>query len=519
MDRSLRRHTLGDLLRWSAARVPQKTAIECGDVRWTYAELDSISNRVARGLARQGIAYGDRIALLARNSAAFVAMRFALARLGAVMVPINFMLREPDVAFILRHSGARLLLTDLEFRAIGEGAARLDTAVEGSLLLPDEQGQALPEGSACFDDLLDGDDAPLRTEVDAASIAQILYTSGTESLPKGVVLAHAAVIAEYVSSLVDAELAAGDTMLHAMPLYHCAALDVFLGPSLYLGASNVLTAHPTPEHLLGLIARHRIDSFFVPPTVWIALLRSPAFDRHDLSCLRKCYYGASIMPVEVLKELLARLPQARIWGLYGQTEMAGVVTVLRPDEQERKAGSIGRPMLNVETRLVDDEGRDVGVGIIGEIVHRSPQVLEGYYRDETRTREAFRGGWFHSGDLATCDAEGYLTIVDRKKDIIKSGGENVSSREVEEVLYAHPAIAEVAVIGLPHARWIEAVVAVVVVRVGQVASQESLVEHCRTRLAHFKVPKGIIFVENLPKNPSGKLLKRELRQRYANWSA
>lgn len=331
-------------------------------------------------------------------------------------------------------------------------------------------------------------------------------------------LSHAAVIAEYVTCLVECEITASDTVLHAMPLYHCAQLDVFLGPCVYVGARNVVTAHPTPQNLLALIERHGIDSFFVPPTVWIALLRSPAFDRHDLSSLRKGYYGASVMPVEVLRELRARLPQVRFWNVYGQTETAGAVTALKPEEQERKAGSVGRTTVNVETRLVDEAGRDVPVGAIGELAHRSPQLLEGYYRDEERTQEVFRDGWFHSGDLATRDAEGFITIVDRKKDIIKSGGENVSSREVEEVLYAHPAVAEVAVIGLPHPRWMEAVVAVVVARIGERPGEQTLIEHCRSRLAHFKVPKGVILAESLPKNPSGKLLKRELRERYAQWS-
>jgi fatty-acyl-CoA synthase len=310
-------------------------------------------------------------------------------------------------------------------------------------------------------------------------------------------------------------MAADDVMLHALPLYHCAQLDVFLGPAIYLGATNVITGQPRPEVILPLIAANAITSFFAPPSVWISLLRSPLFDATDLSSLQKGYYGASIMPVEVLREMQRRLPAVRLWNLYGQTEIAPLATVLKPEDQFRKAGSAGKPVLNVDTRVVDDALNDVRPGEIGEIVHRSPQLLQGYFNEPEKTEQAFAGGWFHSGDLGTIDAEGYITIVDRKKDMIKSGGENVSSREVEETIYQLPQISEVAVIGLPDPRWIEAVTAVVVVKAEQVIDEGAIVGHCRDKLAHFKVPKRVILADSLPKNPSGKLLKRELRTRYA----
>jgi fatty-acyl-CoA synthase len=263
------------------------------------------------------------------------------------------------------------------------------------------------------------------------------------------------------------------------------------------------------------MASNGITSFFAPPTVWIGLLRSPSFDDTDLSTLAKGYYGASIMPVEVLKEIQRRVPQVRLWNLYGQTEIAPVATVLKPEDQLRKAGSAGRAALNVETRVVDDTMNDVAVGQVGEIVHRSPQLLSGYYRDDERSRAAFEGGWFHSGDLATIDADGYITVVDRQKDMIKSGGENVASREVEEAIHGIDGVSEVAVIGLPDPRWIEAVTAIVVAKSGCTLTEEGLISACRERLAHFKVPKRVILVDALPKNPSGKLLKRELRQRFS----
>jgi fatty-acyl-CoA synthase len=507
------RHTLGDLLKRTAARLPQKPAIRCGEVVWTYAEFDRVCNRFAAGLAGQGIRVGDRVAVLSRNSHAFAALRFALARLGAVLVPINFMLKAEEAAYILRHSGARLLCVDAEFAPVGAEAVARDTNVERLIGLPSEDSAETPAGLLSFHELLI-DAAPPAVELDGRTLAQIIYTSGTESLPKGAMLTHDAVIWQYVSCVVDAEIGENDLLLHALPLYHCAQLDVFLGPAIYVGATNVITAKPVPDNLLSLIERYHVNSFFAPPTVWISLLRSPLFDRCDLSSLRKGYYGASIMPVEVLLEMQKRLPQVRLWNLYGQTEIAPLATALKPDDQLRKAGSAGRAALNVETRVVDDAGADVPVGDIGEIVHRSPQLLSGYFHDDERTRAAFQGGWFHSGDLATIDAEGYITIVDRKKDMIKSGGENVASREVEENLYKLSQIAEVAVIGLPHPRWIEAVTAIVVLKSGQTLSEQDVIAHCDAQLAPFKVPKRVIFTDSLPKNPSGKLLKRELRQQY-----
>ena len=514
MNKHLNRQTLGDLLRRSAKRMPNKLAVRCGSTDWTFAEFDQVANRLAAGLAGLNVQLGDRVAVLARNSHAFVALRFALARLGAVIVPINYMLNASEVRYILDHSGASLLCVDSEMAPVGAEAAK-GTAVRELIWLSAEGPSEPVPGLKRFDELL-LDAAPPERELDARMTLQIVYTSGTESAPKGAMLTHEAVISEYVTCLVDAEIQEGDRLLHALPLYHCAQLDVFFGPAVYVGATSVITAKPTPENLLALMAANGINSFFAPPTVWISLLRSPLFDQADLSGLVKGYYGASIMPVEVLKELLARAPKLRLWNLYGQTEIAPFATVLKPEDQMRKAGSAGKPGLNVETRLVDDDMNDVPLGEVGEIVHRSPQLLAGYYNAPEQTERAFHGGWFHSGDLGVMDAEGYLTVVDRKKDMIKTGGENVASREVEEAIYTIPGVSEVAVIGLPHERWIEMVTAVIVAKAGAELTEDGLMAACRERLASYKAPKRIILTEALPKNPSGKLLKRELRKQFTD---
>jgi fatty-acyl-CoA synthase len=524
-----RSQAIGDLLRRSAARDPEKTAIVYRDLRQTYAELDVTVNRTAAALAARGIGPGDRVVLFSHNNHAFVVAYFALARLGAVSVPVNFMLTAGDVAYVLAHSGAVGLIAEdalvpvaeqaLAKQALagpsgpaGPGAAGGGITVHG--VIP-EHGQEQPGWEPVTDWMTHADATPPNITVAGDDLAQLIYTSGTESRPKGAMLSHHSLIAQYVSCVVDGEMTGADVEVHSLPLYHCAQLHCFLTPGIYLGATNVVLPGADPAAILQAVETERATKLFCPPTVWISLLRHPDFSRRDMSSLRKGYYGASIMPVEVLKEIGARLPDVRLFNFYGQTEMGPLATVLKPADQVRKPGSAGRAALNVETLVVDDAGRPQPAGEIGEIVHRSPHAMLGYWQDPDRTAQAFAGGWFHSGDLGVVDTEGYLTVVDRKKDMIKTGGENVASREVEEALYQHPAVAEVAVFGLSHPRWIEAVTAAVVLRDAQSATPEELIAHCRGRLAGFKVPRHLVFVDALPKNASGKLLKRELRSTIA----
>ena len=513
--RHARAHGLGDLLRRSALRYPGKPALVCGEVRWTYAEFDAAVDATAAALSERGVAKGDRIALLSHNSWQFATLSFALARLGVILVPINFMLGADEIAFILEHSGASGFIVEDTLHSVGARAielARTADGVRGWIALagqPPAQGwedvAAWAEHRGRPPEVVVADEDPLR----------LMYTSGTESRPKGVVLSSRSLIAQYVSCIVDGGMEAGDVDLHSLPFYHCAQLDCFLGPDVYLGATSIILPGPDPAVLLATIESERVSKLFAPPTVWISLLRAETFDVTDLSSLRKGYYGASAMPVEVLRELQRRLPEVRLWNFYGQTEMAPLATILGPEEQISHAGSAGRPAINVETRLVDDLDNEVAPGAIGEIVHRSPQATLGYWNDEAKTDEAFRDGWFHSGDLGLLDDDGYLFVVDRKKDMIKTGGENVASLEVEQAIHVMPEVSEVAVFGIADPKWIEAVVATVVPKPGATVTAGAVIEHCRSTLAGFKAPKHVVIVEGLPKNPSGKILKRELRERYA----
>lgn len=364
--------------------------------------------------------------------------------------------------------------------------------------------------------MLDGDSTPPQVSIADDDPLRLMYTSGTESRPKGVLLSSKSLINQYVSCVIDGGMAGDDVEIHSLPLFHCAQLDCFLSVDVFLGATSIILPGPDPATVLETIETQGVTKLFCPPTVWISLLRHPDFDRRDLASLRKGYYGASAMPVEVLREMARRLPQVSLWNFYGQTEMSPLATILLPHEQIERAGSAGRAALNVETRVVDDENNPVPTGEVGEIVHRSPHACLGYYNDEEKTAAAFADGWFHSGDLGIIDADGYLSVVDRKKDMIKTGGENVASREVEEAIYQLDGVAEVAVFGVPHPKWIEAVTAVVVPKEGATITEEDVEAHLEGILAGYKRPKYVVLADALPKNPSGKILEKDLRTEHAD---
>ncbi|WP_328685336.1 acyl-CoA synthetase [Streptomyces sp. NBC_00343] len=491
--------TVDGVLRRSARRTPARVAVDYGERSWTYEELDDAVSRAATVLLDQGLAPGDRVGSYGHNSDAYLIGFLACARAGLVHVPVNQNLTGDDLAYIVGQSGSTLVLTDLDLAGqLPDGVSTLPLRdADGSLL--DRLASAAP---------YDGPEP--RTD----DLVQLLYTSGTTALPKGAMMTHRALVHEYLSAITALDLSAGDRPVHSLPLYHSAQLHVFLLPYLAVGATNIILDAPDGDRLFDLIEAGRVDSLFAPPTVWIGLAHRPDFATRDLSGLRKAYYGASIMPVPVLERLRERLPKLAFYNCFGQSEIGPLATVLGPDEHKGRLDSCGRPVLFVDARVVDEDGKDVPDGTSGEVVYRSPQLCEGYWDKPEETAAAFRDGWFHSGDLAVRDAHGFFTVVDRVKDVINSGGVLVASRQVEDVLYTHEGVAEVAVIGLPDDRWIEAVTAVVVSR-GEV-TEAQLIDHAREKLPHFKAPKRVVFVDELPRNASGKILKRELRERLAD---
>jgi fatty-acyl-CoA synthase len=512
--RSARGHALGDIPRRSARRHPDKVAIIDGDVTLTFAEFDKLVDRAAAALSDHGLGPGDRVALLARNCWQYAVLAFATARAAVVLVPLNFMLTADEIAYILGHCRATGFIVAADLVAVAEDAMLQGGNVSTRVAITTAESPA-PPGWYDFEQCLATTSSPPTPEVHDDQLLRVMYTSGTESRPKGVMHTSRSLMWQYVSSIAAGSMSADDVEIHSLPLYHCAQLDNFLATDVYLGATSILLPRPDPESVLRTIERYSVTNYFAPPTVWISLLRSPVFDEVNLSSLRKGYYGASAMPTEILHEIRHRLPDLQLWNFYGQTEIAPLASALSPADQETHAGAAGRPVLNVETVILDDTDTPVAAGMIGEIAHRSPHLMLGYLDDPLKSAEAFRGGWFHSGDLGFYDDAGFLHVVDRKKDMIKTGGENVASREVEEILYLHAGVEEAAVFGLPHPVWVEAVVAAVVPRAGADVTEDDVLAHCRKHLAGFKTPKHIFLVSDLPKNPSGKLLKRDLRQRFS----
>lgn len=498
-----RRNTLGDAFHRTALRCRDKIGLVFRDRHWSYRELDRAISRVAQALLALGYHKGDRIAAYGRNSDAYVILLLGCARAGLVHVPINFGLTGGELVYVLQQSGAKALFHDeLASANVAEILAEVDLGQIGTF-----------EGGGDIDVLRFAQNglAELpQIDVGDDDLAQIIYTSGTTSRPKGVMMSHGSLLNNERIAIQYMEMSEQTRGISALPFYH-AVMHVNCIPYLLAGGFQIVLDRPEPGILLELIEKENINSLFAPPTVLIKMLRDPTFDDFDLSSLSHILYGASIMPAATVAELSERLPGAGLFNIYGQTEIGPIATVLFPHEHRERPTSAGRPVFNTETRIVDEAMNDVPVGERGEIVHRSPSLLQGYWNKPEETAEVFAGGWFHSGDMGYMDEEGYIYVVDRIKDVINTGGVLVSSREVEECLYKHAAIAQTAVIGLSHPKWVEAIAAVVIRKEGVDVSEEELILYTRAQLAHFKVPKRIVFVDVLPTNPSGKILKRELR--------
>ncbi|MDR1187520.1 MAG: AMP-binding protein [Bifidobacteriaceae bacterium] len=506
--------TLADIPRLSAGRYPEKVALIDGATRLTFSELDQAVDSVAAALQTEGLARGDVVAVLSRNSWHLAVLPFATARAGTVLAPVNFLLSPPEVAGILRLARPRVMIA--EEHLIDTAQAALDAAdlPEVTRLAIDPGRRATHHGWRDLAEWLDHGSAPEPVEVADTDVVRLMFTSGTEAGAKAVQLNSRSLMWQYVSTIVSGGAAATDVDLHFMPFYHCAQLDVFLIPDIYLGAASVVLRSAGPARIVRAIEEHGVNKMFATPSKWIELLHSPAFDKAKLAGLTKGYYGASAMPVPVLLRLAEELPNLRLWNFYGQTEMSPAACILPPEDQLEFAGSAGLPGLNVELAILDPTGEPLAAGQVGEIAFRSPHACVGYLDDPVGTEALFRGGWLHTGDQGYRSETGRLYFVDRVKDTVNVGGEKVASREVEEVIYQMPEVQEVAVIGVPDPRFVEAVVAVVVPRPGTALTPDAVARFAAQQLARFKTPRHVIVAETLPKNASGKILKRELRAQH-----
>jgi long-chain acyl-CoA synthetase len=489
---------LASLLTDSAARHPERTAINLDDVELTYAQLDGATAHLAGLLAQHGFQPGDRVGVMLPNVPHFPLVYYGILRAGGVVVPMNVLLKEREVAYYLEDSGARLLFAWADFGAEARPGAE---AAGAQLIEVDPLGFVQLVGAA--------EARPEVAEVSDEDTAVILYTSGTTGKPKGAELTHANL---YGNALTKVEtliqLSGDDVILGALPLFHSFGQTAAMNAGILAGACLSLLPRFDPVKALGIMERDRVTVFLGVPTMYNAMLAVPEAERPDTSSLRVCISGGASLPVEVLRAFDGQFG-AKILEGYGLSETSPVASFNHPG-RERKPGSIGTPIRDVEMKVFDEQDNELPQGEVGEIVIKGPNVMKGYWQRPDATAEAMRGGWFHTGDLAKVDEDGYFFIVDRKKDLIIRGGYNVYPREIEEVLYEHPAVAEAAVVAVPHAELGEEVGAAVALKAGAEATPDELQAFVKERVAAYKYPRHVWLVDELPKGPTGKILKREI---------
>ncbi|HEU0102816.1 MAG TPA: long-chain-fatty-acid--CoA ligase [Mycobacteriales bacterium] len=510
--RTARAMTLGAVLSRTTATYPDRVAYRCGAEQRTYAELDARVDRLAAALRSRGVGPGDRVAVLMKNRLEVVETYWAGCRLGAIVVPLNFRLVPEEVAYVLTDCGPTATVVDADLAPVlqvvrsaqpGLGGAVL--ALGGSAHVPDadDYEAALAAGAG-----------PVAVDVDENDPAFLMYTSGTTGRPKGAVLSHLNLMMNAFNMLVAQRVGAGEdhVWLSGLPLFHIAGLSGVL-PYLVLGGTSVIVPSGdfSAADTLDLLAAERVTACFFVPTQWQALCAEQSGAPRELS-LRIISWGASPAPPSVLQAMAEVFPDAANYNAFGQTEMSPVTCLLMGEDALRKMGSVGRPVVDVEARIVDDAMNDVPVGQVGEIVYRGPTTFLGYWNRPDANQEAFEGGWFHSGDLCRMDEEGFIYVVDRKKDMIISGGENIYCSEVEVVIDRHPKVSQVAVVGLPHEKWVETPAAFVVAAdPADPPSEAEVLAFCREHLASYKKPTVVRVVDELPRNASGKVRKTVLR--------
>jgi acyl-CoA synthetase (AMP-forming)/AMP-acid ligase II len=484
--------------------------------RLDYAEARDAANRLANAFVQAGVAVGDRVAILSKNSIPYVLTYFGASKAGVAPVPLNYRLAPPELVYIVNDAQAKVLIAAAEYRSPIDSVRDELKTVTRFLSVG---GNA--RGWEDFDTWADGEPTtpPARTVGDGDDVYQ-MYTSGTTGRPKGAVLTHGAVTTNFVQSALYFAAEAGERWLIVAPLYHAAAaVTAFV--AIFAGGSLFIMTDFDPAEVVRALSEERIArATLVPAMIQACLVGVPDVAQRRYDSLRTVTYGASPISEQTLRRAIEVFQCEFLQG-YGMTETTAALTYLSPADHAKALRdkpelllSAGRAVAGTEIRIVDDQDRPVPGGTIGQIIARGPQLMRGYWNQEESTAEALRGGWMHTGDAGTMDAEGFIFIQDRVKDMIVSGGENVYPREIEEVLFQHPLVADAAVIGVPDERFGEAVKAVIVLRQGATASEQDIVDFCRDKLGGYKRPRSVDFLTVLPRNPSGKVLKRELREKY-----
>ncbi len=508
------RNNVGLLLSKRAALNPRLEAlVEVErERRFTYAELNARSNRAADVFRGLGVRPGERVALLLMNGVEFIECFFALAKLGAVIVPLNWRLVPDELAFILKDSGARVLVYDGEFQKCARELQRRGSEATAVRDWIHVGGDDTRDGFARSWTALHERASDAEPEVGAADdeALYIMYTSGTTGLPKGAVHTHRSVVWASLTIGMTADVRYRDRYVIVLPLFHVGALTPATG-NVHRGMTTILMRAFDPVRLFEVIAKERVTVLLAVPAMLNFMLQVPGHERYDTSTLRWIMSGAAPVPVTLIEAYAKR--GIEIHQVYGLTESCGPACLISPDEALAKAGSTGKAFFHTDVRVVDERGRDIAPGGSGEVLVRGAHVMQGYWNRPEATAETIRDGWLYTGDLATVDAEGYVYIQDRKKDMIISGGENIYPAEIENVILSHPQVRDVAVIGQASAKWGESPLAVVV-KGDPALSEDAVIQHCQGRLARYKQPRAVRFVDEIPRNPAGKILKRLLRERF-----
>ena len=511
-----------DFLSIATSICPDRAAIVFEGKRYTFSQLTDRVNRLANAFLKLGVQKGDRVALLQVNCNQCVEAYFAVAKMGAIYVPLNFRAKGDELTYILNSSESSTLLIGDRYIDLVNAIRPKLTSVQHFISIDSKH-----DGMRYYEELISSSPAEeVVTDINDDDTTILMYTAGTTGFPKGVMLSHNSFSIYVLENVTPADPVLEERNILTVPLYHVAGIQAMMA-AIYGGRTLVMERQFEAKEWMELVEKEKATRAMMVPTMLKQLLDNPDFGKYDLRSLRVITYGAAPMPLEVIKKALDVFPGVSFINAFGQTESASTITILSPEdhvisgteeERERKLkrlSSIGKPMSDIEMKVVDETGRELTPGEVGEIVARGPRVMTGYWRDEEKTKKTIdKDGWLHTGDMGYMDEDGYFYLAGRTTDMIKRGGEFIAPEEVEAVLHSHPKIEEAAVIGVPDVEWGEQPRAIIVLKQGETATAEEIMEYCRERISSFKRPRSVVFVDGLPRNPMGKVLKRVLREQY-----
>jgi len=512
-----------DFLSIATAICPDRDAIVFEGKRWTYSQTSERVNRLANALTKLGVKKGDRVAMLQVNCAEIVKSYFATAKIGGIFVPLNFRAKTDELSYMVGNAEAKILFVGKRYLDMARSMLPDLPTVEKCICLESKETD-MP----FYDDLIAESPADeVFADIGDNDITILMYTAGTTGRPKGVPLRHDAFVSYVLGNVDPASPDIEEKNLLTVPLYHVAGIQGMLA-AIYGGRTLVMMRQFEVREWLETVQRERATRAMLVPTMLKTVIDYPDFTKYDLSRLQVITYGAASMPFEVISKAIKVMPRVKFINAFGQTETASTITVLGPEdhliegteeEREKKlkrlAQSIGRPLPDVEVKILDEEGKELPPGHVGEIVAKGLRIMKGYWHDELKTKQAFTpDGWLITSDRGWMDEEGYIFLAGRADDMIIRGGENISPEEVEDVLHSHPKVEEAAVIGTADLEWGQQPRAIIVLKKGEVATAEEIIEYCRSKLASFKRPRSVVFVDSLPRNPMGKVLRKALREQY-----